>query len=522
MSRHSFVRTTKLPDVCGRVDYISNPKRQEHLYAVYSTVEPEFWKRLSEQSQYDFWRSNQKKGKCIEGRELIIALPESLTAADPDRLLQLFTETFRTEYGVQCAAALHHNKAKTNYHIHLIFSERNLLEKTEVRYASRNMFYNEEGRHVRTKKEILDADGSLRPGCRILPKGEPYEIKWFSARRDIFKSKEFTKQVKNLYTDLINQCVTREEDKLQVFDSSGPYLPSKHIGKNNPKAAEIEADNQLRKEWNQTVDQVLIAGGNEEEVTKFKTEEVTKKVADSVREHGNEPGLFSKILIRAISILKEFLEILMQAAEKNHEPKEKAVEPVEPVETDMKVTRSVKENQIRHEPQRKPRPDSRKEENRFMRINPIYQELTKCNKKQYALKKQKETLELALSTTPGGFFHRKERKELQDRIDGLKRQIEKVQSKMETITEQSGFDSVRSITAEYKSAKAALNEIRQKQDEWDGIYRAEIPKLDTHRERGSILARLAEKKAEKEEEKKIRSRENSRGRKERIYGDEYL
>lgn len=91
---------TKLTDVKGRVDYISNPKRQEHLYAVYTTVKSEFWQYLSEQAQHDFWKSNQKTGKCIEGRELIIALPESLREKDPELLLQLFTETFRQKYGV--------------------------------------------------------------------------------------------------------------------------------------------------------------------------------------------------------------------------------------------------------------------------------------------------------------------------------------------------------------------------------------------------------------------------------------
>ena len=130
MPRHSFVRMTKLTDVRGRVDYISNPKRQEHLYAVYSTVKPEFWQYLSEQAQHDFWKSNQKTGKCIEGRELIIALPESLKEKDPELLLQLFTETFRQKYGVQCTAALHHNKTLTNYHIHLVFADRETLEKT--------------------------------------------------------------------------------------------------------------------------------------------------------------------------------------------------------------------------------------------------------------------------------------------------------------------------------------------------------------------------------------------------------
>jgi hypothetical protein len=33
-------------------------------------------------------------------------------------------------YGPECISALHHNKRKTNYHIHLIFAERELLDNS--------------------------------------------------------------------------------------------------------------------------------------------------------------------------------------------------------------------------------------------------------------------------------------------------------------------------------------------------------------------------------------------------------
>ena len=85
----------------------------------------------------------------------------------------------------------------------------------------------------------------------------------------MFKDRNFLDDVKVMYTDLINQVVDREEDKLQIFDASGPYLATKKIGKNNPRENEIRSDNQLRQEWNQTVDQVLIAGGSQEEVTTY-------------------------------------------------------------------------------------------------------------------------------------------------------------------------------------------------------------------------------------------------------------
>ena len=65
---------------------------------------------------------------------------------------------------MECVSALYHNKRKTNYHIHLIFSERERLPERIEKTATRNMFYDEQGKHVRTKKEILDENGTDTDG----------------------------------------------------------------------------------------------------------------------------------------------------------------------------------------------------------------------------------------------------------------------------------------------------------------------------------------------------------------------
>ena len=51
IGRHSFIRQSKLSDVAGRIDYISNPKRQEYLYATYQTVQ-----------RKNLWTENDEKG----------------------------------------------------------------------------------------------------------------------------------------------------------------------------------------------------------------------------------------------------------------------------------------------------------------------------------------------------------------------------------------------------------------------------------------------------------------------------
>ena len=85
-----------------------------------------------------------------------------------------------------------------------------------------------------------------------------------------------------------------------MFDKNSVYLPTKKIGKNNPKAAEIEADNTARQEWNRTADLALISGIEEAKILEIKQTEIHDK---AIRENGWLPNLFRGIVGKA----KEFL-----------------------------------------------------------------------------------------------------------------------------------------------------------------------------------------------------------------------
>ena len=302
MARHSFIQISKLPNVSGRIDYISNGDRQENLYATYQTAGSDFWRDLARECQEEFKRFGSE-GKCIEAREFIIALPENYTRFDPDTVLREFTDQFKKRYGVECISALHHNRAKSNYHIHLIFSERRLLEEPEIKIASRAVFYDESGKRVRTKKEITGEDGAIREGCTVIKKGEVYEQHLFSAKEEVFKSDFFLTDAKRFYTNLINQNVKEPAQRLKVFDPDGIYLPTKKIGKNNPRAEEIRADNEARQEWNRTADMALVVGVPEDEILEVKQEEIHNKTAASIRDNGWLPGLFRSIVQTAKKIL---------------------------------------------------------------------------------------------------------------------------------------------------------------------------------------------------------------------------
>ena len=111
MPRNSFIQMTKLHNVRGRIYYISSPKKQENLYAVYETTERSFWSDLAKCNHAEFKKSGTE-GKCIEARELIIALPESFVHYEPEYLLKRFTDHFKQNYKVECISALHQPQAQ--------------------------------------------------------------------------------------------------------------------------------------------------------------------------------------------------------------------------------------------------------------------------------------------------------------------------------------------------------------------------------------------------------------------------
>ena len=98
---------------------------------------------------------------------------------------------------------------------------------------------------------------------------------------------------------------------MQVFESSGVYLATKKIEKNNPKAHKIESDNQKRQEWNRAVDMELIGSVLERQITEVKRKEIAEPIKKSIARRGNGPGLFARVVIVAVEALKFLIESLL-------------------------------------------------------------------------------------------------------------------------------------------------------------------------------------------------------------------
>ena len=110
-----------------------------------------------------------------------------------------------------------------------------------------------------------------------------FALWFFGPKEDYAKTQEFLDDVKHIYTDLINACVKDESERLTVFDKTGPYLATKKIGKNNPKADVIRADNEARMEWNRTVDEARVVGIPEADIVAMKKDFVSSEVKKSIK-----------------------------------------------------------------------------------------------------------------------------------------------------------------------------------------------------------------------------------------------
>ena len=502
---------SKLHNVRGRITYISSHAKQENLYAVHETTDRHYWTELARFNQQEFLKSGTE-GKCIEARELIIALPESFPDLyDPDRLLQMFTNRFKEKYGVECVSALHHNKRKTNYHIHLIFSERELLPEPIEKIATRNMFYNEQKKHVRTKKEILDDSGNIRKGCKIIKKGEVYERTLFTAKNKLFKQEHYLDEAKHFYTDLINLLIEDDKNKLHVFDRNGLYLATKKIGKNNPKAEQVKADNEVRMLWNHEVDRAIVSQVPEVEIRQIKKEFITDRIRNSIKAWGNCPELFANIIRRATNRLALLIydvltaarelknKLFYEALEKEYGSKavikaddtvdvvtapvtEELTEPEPLVAT---ITETVLETEITEppKPQIPPRPVMPPEAAAFPRLQKIKVTLDKQNHLIFEAERERNMLEIELGDLKG-LARLTKKKEFESRIATKNEEIKTLKAGLSGIVRQHGFATVQDFYTAFYTAKRATDAYQQECAKWEEAYGEKAtPKAETVHEK---------------------------------------
>lgn len=275
-----FARRTYLSDVAGRIDYISNPLRQEHCLATYDTASDllggQYWQILAKESQAAFEQFSAKtrtvKSKsgdlieqelqCKEAQELFFLLGnELLDRMTPDQILKTACDKISQKIGRPVTGALHLNKAMKSLHLHVIFADRELLQEPVVKVAERNLFFNAEGKRVYKKGEILDADKQLLPGCRIVKKGEIYESRCFGSVDERMLDQEWLKDLKTNCILALRNGELKGNVEITEYDPSTGKLPQQYIGNRADEeiAGRIAEYNALVREYNDAVDAGVIS-----------------------------------------------------------------------------------------------------------------------------------------------------------------------------------------------------------------------------------------------------------------------
>jgi hypothetical protein len=322
------------------------------------------------------------------------------------------------------------------------------------------MFYDEKGKHRRTKKEILDEAGNVRKKCKVIKKGEVYERKLFTTKNELFKSDGYLDEVRRVYTDLINSFAVKEEDKLHLFDKHGMYLATKKIGKNNPKAAEIEADNMERVMWNQTVDRALISGVAKEDILGVKREKISEEVKRSIELYGNRPSFLAEIIRLAIKALELLIAKVLLAATK---VAESIVEIVHDkvVEKDVAIMKNEDNSKINPLEQIQLQLLKKPEEplllSKYSMIMELDTELKHRNDEIFKVEKERGNLEIEAAECTG-VFKQKRRKKLQEQIATLDKKAEKMKVELSKVLQNAGYANA----SEFYTELFAVREEKQK------------------------------------------------------------
>ncbi len=369
---------------------------------------------------------------------------------------------------IDCISALHHNKRKTNYHIHLIFSERNYLDEPIEKIATRNMFYNEKGSHVRTKKEILDENGSIRKLCKVIKKGEVYERQLFTIKDKRFKGEAFLDEAKVFYTDLMNELVKDENQKLSVFKRGDVYLATKKIGKNNPKETEIKESNLMVKNWNETVDHALVSGISRGEILNVKKEQIGSKVQSSIKENGRNPSFFLTILIRAVDFLGKAIREYLRKS-KNKTTEEQASNPTEVIADSDKSIEAKQETPAKEDAPIPPRPKAPTSISKLNQMIEIDEKLKKQNSAITKIDINREEVASQIEECKGIFKLTKKAK-LQEEYDSLTNKLKNMKSKLGKIVKEYGYKNVDEFYKIFNSAVDDYNTYQTDLRNWETTY----------------------------------------------------
>lgn len=271
-SMKNLVRVQKITNGRGSIKYITRTSKGEIL-ASYSTQTLQEWEVLFDFNQQKFaeekekgnWTTAQKNkagkdAQAIEAQMFVVALPNEMaqypckyngkTINNDMELAKAIANDWRSTYGTDCYVALHWNKEHTNFHAHILVSERTKKDSPSIRRAKRNRYYNAAGKECKKSEAV-----------RIVHKGDLIggQNELYSSGKIDLKSKNALERIKEHYSKLLGT---------ELFRDDGLHLPQTHLPRVNENSTvehlarveELKQHNANIKEYNDLIDKLIESG----------------------------------------------------------------------------------------------------------------------------------------------------------------------------------------------------------------------------------------------------------------------
>lgn len=244
-----YGQMTKISNASGRSDYMQNPEKQEEVVLFKSEM------KYSWQFHSDFEKQHSNSDKQNnEAREVIVPVDNSLYN-DRKKLEQVCDSLVKNIVGENhdYEYAVHWNKAHTNLHIHILFSEReNVLEREPKVYAKD--IWQDRDTHKLAKANAPNAELVHRKG--EIQKDKDGNIKYkdepFKAKDVRFKNHSFI-QEKN---EIIARTLAEYGYQLRVQTKDSPYLSQRkeYKGASKDYIENCRAYNSAVRKYNEAVE----------------------------------------------------------------------------------------------------------------------------------------------------------------------------------------------------------------------------------------------------------------------------
>lgn len=308
-----FARTTKINNAVGRSAYISDQTHKQEEVVLHKAAMVYDWKFYHE---YELTHQKNAGQTQNEAREVLLPLPNELasqykgktTAEQKEKIEKICDDLAKEIVGENhdYEFAVHWNKARTNLHCHLMFSEREVvaLSSLEQKTYAKDI-WQDPVTHKLTKNGV----GVLvhRKGELMYKDGQPvYKTEPLSAKDTRYKEKSFMVQ-----RDLAYQKIMSDYGyDFDVNDNQTPYLAQKKLykGASDDYITAAKEWNAEVKRYNEIVKEYIRESPEaEEEYISIK-----RDVLDNVREANQSE---KRITREAVKLVKNMADCIQSKTE---------------------------------------------------------------------------------------------------------------------------------------------------------------------------------------------------------------